>query len=80
MTEDVARYEWLPYADLAPLYVYVPVGKADAAVSLCKQFDISVVGIRTWRYVVGRDEIEINDHFTVPAGPQELLPRILTGR
>ena len=80
VTEDVARYEWLPYAELAPLYIYVPVGKADGAVSLCKRLAISVVGIRTWRYVVGRDEIEINDHFTVPAGPEELLPRILTGR
>ncbi len=75
--EDVALYEWLPFADLAPLYLYVPVGKGDDAVSLCRRLSIPVVGIRTWRYVVGYEEIEINDHHTVPSGPEELLPKIL---
>ena len=77
--EDVARFEWLPYADLAPLYLYVPVGKGDEALSLCRRLGIRVVGIRTWRYVVGYEEIEINDHFTVPSGPEDLLPKMLRG-
>ncbi len=78
--EDVARFEWLPYADLAPLYLYVPVGKGDEALSLCRRLGIRVVGIRTWRYVVGYEEIEINDHYTVPSGPGDLLPKILRPR
>lgn len=78
--EAVARYEWLPYSELAPLYLYVPVGKGDEALSLCRRLDVPVVGIRTWRYVTGYDEVEINDHYTVASGPEDLLPRILRRR
>ncbi len=67
--EAVARFEWLPYADLAPLYLYVPVGKGDETLALCRQLDIPVVGVRTWRYIAGYDEPEINDHYEVPSGP-----------
>ncbi len=75
--EAVARWEWLPYADLAPLYLYVPVGKGDEALSLCRQIGVPVVGIRTWRYLAGYEEPEINDHYTVPSGPEDLLPKFL---
>ncbi len=68
--EAVARFEWQPYADLAPLYLYVPVGKGDEALALCRQLDIPVVGIRTWRYIAGYDEPEINDHYEVPGRPR----------
>ena len=75
--ESVAVYEWGPYAELAPLYLYVPVGKGDEAFSLCRRFEVAVVGIRTWRYNPAQDEIELNDHFTVPSGPEDLLPKLL---
>lgn len=75
--ESVARFEWAPYAQLAPLYLYVPVGRGDEALALCRQLDIPVVGVRTWRYIAGYEDPEINDHYTVPSGPEELLPRIL---
>lgn len=61
--EAVARFEWLPYSELAPLYLYVPVGKAEEALKLCRELEIRVVGIRTWRYIAGYDDPEINDHF-----------------
>lgn len=67
--ETVARFEWLPYADLAPLYLYVPVGKGDEALALCRQLDIAVVGVRTWRYIAGYDEPEISDHYDVASRP-----------
>jgi hypothetical protein len=60
--ESVARWEWLPYSELAPLYLFVPVGKGDEAIALCKQLSIPVVGVRTWRYIAGYDEPEINEH------------------
>ena len=75
--EAVARWEWLPYADLAPLYLYVPVGKGDEGLSLCRQMGVPVVGIRTWRYIAGYEDPEINDHYTVPSGPEDLLPKFL---
>jgi len=78
--ESVAVYEWGPYAELAPLYLYVPVGKGDEALSLCRRFEVAVVGIRTWRYNPGQDEIEINDYYTVPSGPEDLLPKLLRPR
>jgi hypothetical protein len=59
--EAVASHEWLPYSDLAPLYLYVPVGKREEARSLCQQLEIPVVGIRTWRYMAGYEDPEIND-------------------
>ena len=62
--EAVARYEWLPYSDLAPLYLYVPVGKADETLKLCRELDVPVVGIRTWRYIAGYEDPEVNDHFS----------------
>jgi hypothetical protein len=60
--EGVALHEWAPYAELAPLYLYVPVGKAGDAQKLCRQLEVPVVGIRTWRYIVGYEEPEINDY------------------
>lgn len=77
INEAVARWEWLPYAELAPLYLYVPVGKGDDAKNLCHQLEIPVVGIRTWRYIAGYDEPEINDHMTVASGPEDMLPKFL---
>jgi hypothetical protein len=62
--EAVARFEWLPYSGLAPLYLYVPVGKGDETLKLCRALDVPVVGIRTWRYIAGYDDPEINDHFS----------------
>lgn len=75
--DTTARTRWRPFAELAPLYLYVPVGYADLAHKLCRRWGAEVVGIRTWRYAVGFEEIEISDHFTVPSGPEELLPKIL---
>lgn len=75
--EGVAVHEWAPYAELAPLYLYVPVGKANDALKLCRQLEVPVVGVRTWRYIVGYEEPEINDHYTVPSGPEDMLPKIL---
>ena len=77
VNEAVARWEWLPYADLAPLYLYVPVGKGDDAQNLCRQLEIPVVGIRTWRYIAGYDEPEINDHMTVASRPEDMLPKFM---
>jgi hypothetical protein len=75
--EAVARFEWLPYSELAPLYLYVPVGKGDETMDLCRRLEIPVVGVRTWRYIAGYEDPEINDHYTVPSGPEDLLPKIL---
>ena len=77
VNEAVARWEWLPYADLAPLYLYVPVGKGDDAMNLCRQLEIPVVGIRTWRYLPGYEQPEINDHMTVASGPEDMLPKFM---
>jgi hypothetical protein len=77
VSEEVALRRWLPFAELAPLYLYVPVGEGDFAQKLCRDLKVPVVGIRTWRYTVGVDQIEINDYFTVPSGPEEMLPKIL---
>lgn len=75
--EEVARYEWLPYAQVAPLYLYVPVGRAEQTLDLCRRVGAPVVGIRTYRYIAGYEDPEINDHFTVPSTPADLLPKIL---
>ncbi len=69
--------EWAALASLGPLYLFVPVGFGDTALNLCKRQKVPVVGIRTWRDVVGYDEIEISDHFTRWGGPEDLAPGIL---
>ena len=77
VNEESAEKRWRPFAELAPLYLYVPVGEGDHALQLCRRFKATIVGVRTWRYAVGVEEIEVNDHFTVPSGPEEMLPKIL---
>ena len=61
VSEEVALRRWLPFAKLAPLYLFVPVGEGDLTRKLCRDLKVPVVGIRTWRYTVGVDQIEIND-------------------
>jgi len=77
VNEQTAERRWRPFAELAPLYLYVPVGDADHALKLCRQLHVPIVGIRTWRYAVGVEEIEVNDIYTVASGPEEMLPKIL---
>jgi hypothetical protein len=80
VTEDVARHRWLSFAKLAPLYLYVPVGEGDHARRLCWRLKVQVVGIRTWRYAAGEEQLEINDQHTVPGGPLGLLQKVLRAR
>jgi hypothetical protein len=61
VTNMVAQLRWRPFAELAPLYLYLPVGHADQARRLCRSLHVPTVGIRTWRYAVGVRQIEIND-------------------
>ncbi len=77
VTKRVARRRWRPFANLAPLYLFVPVGQGDEAKYLCRYLHVPVVGIRTWRYAVGAEQIEINDLHTEPSGPEDLLPTAL---
>jgi hypothetical protein len=77
VNEQTAERRWRPFADLAPLYLYVPVGDGDHALKLCRELHVPIVGVRTWRYAVGVEEIEVTDHYTVASGPEELLPKIL---
>lgn len=79
VNEDSAEKRWRPFAELAPLYLYVPVGMGDQALQIARRAKAPIVGVRTWRYAVGVEEIEVNDHFTVPSGPEEMLPKILRG-
>jgi len=66
--------EWAVYAALGPLYLYVPVGYAERAKKLCQKFKAEIVGIRSWRQVVGYEELEISDYFTQWGGPEDLAP------
>jgi hypothetical protein len=77
VTEDVARGRWLPFAALVPLYLYVPMGEGDHARRLCSDLKIPLVGIRTWRYAAGVEQLEINDLYTVPSGLKGFVPKIL---
>ena len=76
---EEAAVEWAVFADLGPLYLYVPVGFADIAQKLYRAHKVQLVGLRTWREAVGYDDIEITDIFTVPSGPEDMAPGILKG-
>lgn len=75
ISEETAVSRWLAFSGAATLYVYVPAGKGDEALALCRRHNIPVVGIRTWRYLAGHEQIEITDHYTVPNKPEEILPK-----
>ncbi|HZP27171.1 MAG TPA: hypothetical protein VFB90_09025 [Dehalococcoidia bacterium] len=79
VNEDAAE-EWATFAELGPLYLYVPVGFVDLAQKLYKRHKVQLVGLRTWREAVGYDDIEITEIFTVPSGPEDMIaPGILKG-
>ncbi len=77
VTEDIARHRWLPFADLAPLYLFVPADEGDHARRLCWHLKVPLVGIRTWRHYAGVEQLEIKDHYTLPGGLKGFLPKIL---
>ena len=77
VTEQQALDEWLPYSLAGPLYLFVPVGYAQETKRICRRFRIAVVGLRTWRYMVGFRDLEITDIETAPKGLEALLPGFL---
>ena len=77
ITEQQALDEWLPYSLAGPLYLFVPVGYAQEAKRLCRRFRIDVVGLRTWRFMVGYRDLEVTDIETAPDGLEALLPGFL---
>jgi len=77
VTEQRAFDAWLPYSLAGPLYLFVPVGYAREAKRLCRRFRIALVGLRTWRYMVGYRDLEITDIETAAEGLEALLPGFL---
>jgi len=77
VTEQQALDEWLPHSLAGPLYLFVPVGHAQEAKRLCRHFRIQVVGLRTWRFMVGYRDLEITDIETASKGLEALLPGFL---
>lgn len=74
VTEEDAEKEWAPFAELAPLYLFVPTGLGDEAMRIVKKLKVPIVGLRTWRYSVGYKELEVVNLFDEPSGPEDLLP------
>ena len=79
VTEEEAIREWLPFSRLGPLYLFVPVGYGDQTKAIAKKLRIPIVGLRSWRYLLGYEELEITDLFTQASGPEDLLPGPLKG-
>jgi hypothetical protein len=77
VTEQQALDEWLPYSLAGPLYLFVPVGCAQAAKRLCRRHRIALVGLRTWRHMVGFRGLEVTDIETATTGLEALLPGFL---
>jgi hypothetical protein len=77
VTEQRARDVWLPNSLAGPLYLFVAVGYAREAKRLCRRFRVAVVGLRTWRYMVGYRDLEITDIETASEGLEALLPGFL---
>ncbi len=53
------------------------MGEGDRTRPLCHHLNVQVVGIHTWRHAMGVEQLKINDHYTVPSGPEGLLPKNL---
>lgn len=77
VTEQRALDEWLPYSLAGAPYLFVPVGCAQEAKRICRRFRIHIVGLRTWRYMVGYRNLEITDIETAAEGLEALLPGFL---
>jgi hypothetical protein len=57
--------------------LFVPVGYAQEAKRICRRFRIRLVGLRTWRYMVGFRDLEVTDIETAAEGLEALLPAFL---
>lgn len=77
VTEEQARERWLPLSRAGRLYLFVPVGLARETKRLCRRMGVDLVGLRTWRYAVGFDSIEITDIETAAGILEALLPPFL---
>ena len=71
---EASGQQWLTFAQVGPLYLFIPVGFADKARRICRRLQVPIVGLRTWRYAVGYQEIEITDIMTQWRGIEDLLP------
>ena len=62
VTEEEAEREWKLFSELCEaFYLYVPAGWSDEAKRICKKLRIRVAGLRTWRHILGADQIDITD-------------------
>ena len=50
VNDESAVNEWLPLSKVGDLYVYVPAGMVPETKKLVKKHNISLKGIRTWRF------------------------------
>jgi hypothetical protein len=53
--------KWRTMADLGSLYLFVPLMQADAVKGLLKRNKIQIAGLRSWRYIIGQNALDIID-------------------
>jgi hypothetical protein len=62
VTEAEAEREWRPFSELCDtFYLYVPAGWSAEAKRICKKLKVKVTGVRTWRYNMGQEKIDLTE-------------------
>ncbi len=65
VTEAEARDRWAPLSRAGSLFLYVPAGQSGRAARLCRDFDITLAGLRTWRSTAAYG-VEVTDAYSGP--------------
>ena len=65
VTEAEARDRWAPLSRAGAFFLYVPSGQSGRAARLCREYDVSLAGLRTWRRTASYG-VEVSDAYSGP--------------
>lgn len=53
--------KWRAFTFLGDLYLFVPLARVDQVKAMLKRHGLKASGVRSWRYIIGQNEIDIKD-------------------
>ena len=65
VTEAEARDRWAPLSRAGAFFLYVPAGQSGRAAELCRDYDVALAGLRTWRRTAAYG-VEVADAYSGP--------------
>ena len=65
VTETEARDRWAPLSRAGAFFLYVPAGQSGRTAQLCRDYDVALAGLRTWRRTAAYG-VEVTNTYSGP--------------